>query len=355
MIDDIDLTLALDSSATLVTSRMTARRNPAVAEAGDLVLDGSHEIELVSITIGNRQLGYDEYRRDGDCLTIPGIGEQAFIEITGRVAPDRNTALEGLYVSDGIFCTQCEAQGFRRITFFPDRPDVMSRFRVRLEGDKNREPILLAGGNPVECGDLPDNRHYAVFDDPFPKPCYLFAAVGGDLDLIEDRFITMTGRSVALKIFVDKGNAPKASHAMSSLKAAMAWDEKVYGREYQLEVFNIVAVQNFNMGAMENTGLNIFNAKYVLASPETATDTDFAGVEGVIAHEYFHNWTGNRVTVRDWFQLSLKEGLTVFRDQEFSADQGNRTVKRLQDVDRLRRAQFPEDAGPTAHPIRPDS
>jgi aminopeptidase N len=355
LIEELELTLALDPAATLVTSRMVVTKNPAATMRVPLQLDRGKGLELVSVKIGNATLEEGDYVLDEDKLSLGDVGDRAIVEIVTRVAPNRNTELEGLYVSNGIFCTQCEAEGFRRITFYPDRPDVMAKMRVRVEGDKAKEPILLAGGNPVEAGDLSDGRHYVIYDDPYPKSAYLFAAVGGDLDFIEDSFTTMSGRTVALKIFVNKGNAGKAGHAMASLKAAMAWDEKVYGREYQLDVFNIVAVHDFNMGAMENTGLNIFNAKYVLADAETATDMDFMNVEGVIAHEYFHNWSGNRVTVRDWFQLSLKEGFTVYRDQEFSADMNDRTVKRIEEVERLMRAQFPEDAGPTAHPIRPDT
>ena len=269
------------------------------------------------------------------------------LEIVTEIDPAANTALEGLYVSDGIFCTQCEAQGFRHITFYPDRPDVMAPFRVRIEGDRAAQPILLAGGNVLETGDLPDSRHYAVFEDPFPKPCYLFAVVAGDLDHIADSFTTMSGREVRLGIYTDKGEAGKAKHAMIALKASMAWDEKVYGREYHLDVFSIVAVQKFNMGAMENTGLNIFNAAYVLADADTATDTNLGLIEAVIAHEYFHNWSGNRVTCRDCFQLTLKEGFTVFRDHQFSSDLNDRAVTRLNHVDSLKSRQFAEDAGPT--------
>ena len=355
LVGEVEMTIALDESATLVTTRSQFARNPVARDSKPLVLDGGPNVELVSVAIGNRLLETHEYSRENGKLTLGDVGDQATVEIVTHIAPNRNTDFEGLYVSNGTFCTQCEAEGFRRITFYPDRPDVMAKFRVRLEGDKARQPVLLAGGNPVGQGDLPGGRHYAVFDDPFPKPAYLFAVVGGDLDHVEDSFTTMAGRQVALRIFVNKGQAAKAHHAMKAIKDSMAWDERVYGREYQLQVFNVVAVHDFNMGAMENTGLNVFNAKYVLADAETATDTDFANIEGVIAHEYFHNWSGNRVTVRDWFQLSLKEGFTVYRDQEFSADMNNRLVKRIAEVDSLKRRQFVEDAGPTAHPIRPDT
>jgi aminopeptidase N len=272
-----------------------------------------------------------------------------------EIAPSANTKLMGLYESNGLLCTQCEAEGFRRITFFPDRPDVLSRYSVRMEADKDRFPVLLANGDPVDKGDCPGGRHYALWRDPFPKPCYLFAMVAGDLVANRDIFTTRSGRDVELGIWVRADDLPKTEHAMASLKASMAWDERVYGREYDLAIFNIVAVSDFNFGAMENKGLNIFNSRYILADAETATDADFDAIAGVVAHEYFHNWSGNRVTCRDWFQLSLKEGFTVFRDQQFSADQGSPAVKRIEDVRALRAAQFPEDAGPLAHPIRPES
>ena len=269
--------------------------------------------------------------------------------------PQSNTALSGLYVSGGNFCTQCEPEGFRRITYFIDRPDVMARYTTTIRAEKARYPVLLANGNPVERGAVDARRHWAKWVDPHPKPSYLFALVAGDLVAVEDRFTTRSGKEVALAIWVRRGDEDKCGHAMASLKKAMRWDEEVFGLEYDLDVFNIVAVSDFNMGAMENKGLNIFNTRYVLAKPETATDTDYQNIESVIAHEYFHNWTGNRVTCRDWFQLSLKEGLTVFRDQEFSADQGSRAVRRIGDVRTLRAIQFPEDDGPLAHPVRPDS
>ena len=277
------------------------------------------------------------------------------LETEVTIAPEANTALEGLYRSSSMFCTQCEPEGFRKITWYPDRPDVMARFRVRIEADKSKYPVLLSNGNPAAEGELPDGRHYAEWDDPFPKPSYLFALVAGDLRFIEGGHTTPTGRDVRLRIYVEPENIDKCEHALRSLVNAMRWDEDKYGREYDLDVYNIVAVNDFNMGAMENKGLNIFNSKFVLAKPDTATDQDYLGIEGVIAHEYFHNWTGNRITCRDWFQLSLKEGFTVFRDQEFSADMGARGVKRIDDVRLLRAHQFAEDAGPMAHPIRPAS
>jgi aminopeptidase N len=290
-----------------------------------------------------------------ESLTIRGVPDAFTLELVGSVAPDANKALTGLYASGDMLCTQCEAEGFRHITWFLDRPDVMARYRTTLRADPRAYPVLLANGNCVERGALPDGRHFATWEDPFPKPSYLFALVAGNLARVEDRFATMSGREVALHIFVAHDHVDQTAHAMESLKRAMRWDEEVYGREYDLDVYMIVAVRDFNMGAMENKGLNVFNAKYVLARTDTATDTDFQNIEAVVAHEYFHNWSGNRVTCRDWFQLSLKEGFTVFRDQEFSSDVGVRAQKRIQDVQRLWAAQFPEDAGPTAHPVRPDA
>ncbi len=348
--------LALDfdlhEHETIVRARIDIVR--AAGSTGPLVLDG-RKVELVSIARDGRPLSPADYSRDDEHLTIAKIGDEAVLDITTRIDPAANTSLDGLYRSSGNFCTQCEPEGFRKITYYLDRPDVMAPMTVRLAADRAACPVLLAGGNPTGSGDLPDGRHYAVWDDPFPKSSYLFALVAGNLAHISDSFVTMSGRKVALGIYAAASDLDKLDHAMHSLKAAMAWDERSYGREYQLDVFNIVAVADFNMGAMENTGLNIFNTKYVLASPDTATDVDYAGVEGVIGHEYFHNWSGNRVTCRDWFQLSLKEGLTVFRDQQFSAEMSGAAVKRIAEVDRLRRAQFPEDSGPTAHPIRPDA
>ena len=280
---------------------------------------------------------------------------RATVETEVEINPAANTKLMGLYASNGMLCTQCEAEGFRRITFFPDRPDVLSKYRVRMEGDAAAFPVLLSNGNRVAAGEAANGRHWAEWEDPFPKPCYLFALVAGDLQANRDSFTTMSGRKVDLAIWVREADLPKTQHAMDSLKLAMAWDEKVYGREYDLDQFNIVAVSDFNMGAMENKSLNIFNSAYVLADQETATDADFDNIARVVAHEYFHNWSGDRVTCRDWFQLSLKEGFTVFRDQSFSADVGSAAVKRIEDVRVLRAAQFPEDQGPLAHPVRPDS
>ncbi|HEX8262190.1 MAG TPA: aminopeptidase N, partial [Allosphingosinicella sp.] len=296
-----------------------------------------------------------EARIEGEKLTLPLTAGSASVETVVELAPRSNTQLMGLYESGGILCTQCEAEGFRRITPFPDRPDVLSRFRVRMIADKALYPVLLSNGDPVGAGELQDGRHWAEWDDPFPKPSYLFALVAGDLAANRDSFTTRSGRRIDLGIWVREPDLAKTEHAMASLKAAMKWDEDVYGREYDLAVFNIVAVADFNFGAMENKGLNIFNSRFILADPETATDQDFDAVAGVVAHEYFHNWSGNRVTCRDWFQLSLKEGFTVFRDQMFSADMGSAAVKRIEDVRLLRASQFPEDAGPLAHPVRPDS
>jgi aminopeptidase N len=355
LVDTIDLHFELDPKRTRVRARLQVRANPdRPGRPEALRLDG-RQLELLDIWLDDRQLAAGEYAVDNEGLTLPGVPEQFTLETLVVINPDANTALEGLYRASAIFCTQCEAQGFRKITYYPDRPDVMARYTTTLVGDRDSTPVLLANGNLTARGVLEDGRHYAVFDDPFPKPSYLFAMVAGRLTAIEDRFITMSGRPVGLQIFVEERNRYKCEHAMLSLKKAMRWDEETYGLEYDLDEYKVVAVDDFNMGAMENKGLNIFNSKYVLARPETATDADYQGIEGVIAHEYFHNWTGNRVTCRDWFQLSLKEGLTVFRDQEFSADMGSRAVKRISDVRLLRNAQFPEDAGPMAHPVRPES
>jgi aminopeptidase N len=355
LVDAVDLHVELDPVRTRVRSRLKIRANSALGcPPGDLFLNG-RQLSLLQVSLDGRELAAGDYRLNDEGLVIPNVPEVFSLETLLEVNPDANTALEGLYRASGIFCTQCEAQGFRKITFFPDRPDVMSRFTTTLVGERAVAPVLLANGNLVDSGVLGDGRHYATFTDPFPKPSYLFAMVAGPLVVVEDRFTTMSGRDVALQLFVEERNRYKCDHAMASLKNAMRWDETTYGLEYDLDEYKIVAVDDFNMGAMENKGLNVFNSKYVLASPETATDTDYQGIEGVIAHEYFHNWTGNRVTCRDWFQLSLKEGLTVFRDQEFSADMGSRAVKRISDVRLLRNVQFPEDAGPMAHPVRPES
>ena len=355
LIDAVALTFRLAAAETQVTATLELRRNPAATRGdGSLRLDGEG-LALEGIALDGRDLATHEYAVDDEALTLFQVPDQFHLETRVRIHPDQNTALEGLYLSNGMLCTQCEAQGFRRITYFLDRPDVMARFAVSLEADRGLYPVLLANGNPAGTEDLPDGRHRACWDDPFPKPSYLFALVAGDLSRVSDRFRTASGRKVALNIWVEPENLDKCGHAMRALKNAMGWDEDRYGREYDLDVYNIVAVSHFNMGAMENKGLNIFNAKAVLASPDTATDQDFQWVEGVIAHEYFHNWSGNRVTCRDWFQLSLKEGFTVFRDQEFSADRGSRGVKRIADVRMLRARQFAEDSGPLAHPVRPES
>ncbi|MEN8176696.1 MAG: aminopeptidase N, partial [Pseudomonadota bacterium] len=320
----------------------------------ELHLDGEG-LELVAVALDGRLLAPHAYQLEPDALRIGEVPDRFVLDTEVEIAPESNTALEGLYRSSGMFCTQCEAEGFRKITYFLDRPDVMGTFTTTIEADRELFPVLLSNGNPVSSDVLPDGRHRAVWHDPYPKPCYLFALVAGDLAQVRDSYTTASGRAVDLRIYTEAENIDKVDHAMRALKNAMAWDEDRYGREYDLEVYNIVAVNDFNMGAMENKGLNIFNSKYVLAHRDTATDGDFQGVEGVIAHEYFHNWTGNRITCRDWFQLSLKEGLTVFRDQEFSADMGARGVKRIDDVRFLRAHQFAEDAGPMAHPVRPDS
>jgi aminopeptidase N len=348
----VELDFRLDPSRTRVRSRMSLER--IGGEDQPLVLYGQ-DLTLVSLALDGRPLPKGAWRQEGEQLWVHGLPERCKLTVETEIRPEANTALEGLYVSGGNFCTQCEAEGFRRITWFPDRPDVMAVYTVRIEADKTACPVLLSNGNPLESGDLPEGRHYAVWHDPFPKPSYLFALVAGDLACREDRFVTRSGREVALRIYVQHHNLDKCDHAMRSLSKAMRWDEETFGREYDLDIYMIVAVDDFNMGAMENKGLNIFNSKYVLARPDTATDDDFVAIESVIAHEYFHNWSGNRVTCRDWFQLSLKEGLTVFRDQEFTADQSLRAVKRIDDVQRLRSLQFPEDAGPMAHPVRPQS
>jgi len=356
LVHSIDLYIDLDDTKTLVTAKQIISRNPEVTGSSSEFFLNGENLELVSIKIEGQPLKASQYHLKSDGLTLLDVpGKRFLLEIVTRVNPKANTALEGLYLSDGMYCTQCEAQGFRKITFFPDRPDVMAVFTTTIVADKERYPVLLSNGNPVESGDLLNNRHWIKWHDPFKKPSYLFALVGGKLDCLEDRFTTASGRPVTLRIFVEPQDLDKCLHAMVSLKNSMKWDELEYGREYDLDLYMIVAVSHFNMGAMENKGLNIFNSKYVLARPDTATDSDYEHVEGVIAHEYFHNWTGNRITCRDWFQLSLKEGFTVFRDQEFSADRNSRAVKRIDEVNMLRTRQFAEDAGPLAHPVRPES
>ena len=355
LVEQVDLDFDLGEEETRVGARLVVQRNPD-RHGGDGVLELYGErLELLALHLDGRDLRPEEYDLDAGVLRIPQVPQRFELETRVSIRPQDNTELEGLYRSGGLFCTQCEAEGFRRITFFPDRPDVMARFTTSISADQTRYPVLLSNGNLMERRDLGNGRHRVSWLDPFPKPSYLFALVAGDLRCIEDSFTTASGREVKLQIYVEPENVDKCAHAMRSLRKAMAWDERRYGREYDLDIYMIVAVNDFNMGAMENKGLNIFNSKYVLARPETATDRDFQGIEGVIAHEYFHNWTGNRITCRDWFQLSLKEGLTVFRDQEFSADMGSRGVKRIEDVRLLRAHQFAEDAGPMAHPVRPDS
>jgi aminopeptidase N len=351
-VEQVRLLVSLEPSATTVVSRLTMRRTGEAAEP--LRLDGE-KLTLKRIELNGRALGGDEFVVDGDGLTIGKPGEAFDLEIETEICPEGNTELSGLYMSAARFCTQCEAEGFRRITYYPDRPDMLAPFFVRIEAEKSSYPHLLSNGNPGARGELPAGRHFAEWDDPHPKPSYLFALVGGDFDVLEDSFTTMSGRRVRLTINVEKGDAPRAAYAMRSLKRAMAWDEDVFGREYDLDVFQIVAVRDFNFGAMENKGLNIFNSAYVLADGDTATDADFEAIESIVAHEYFHNWTGNRITCRDWFQLCLKEGLTVYRDQEFTKAMRSPAVSRIKDVIRLRARQFPEDAGPLAHPVRPDS
>ncbi|HEX6144241.1 MAG TPA: aminopeptidase N, partial [Geminicoccaceae bacterium] len=357
LVDRIALDFDLDPEATVVGARLEVRRNPGAEgaeRAAPLILDGE-ELELIEVRLNDQLLPGARYRLDGERMAIEGVPDHAVVETRVRIGPAANTRLEGLYVSNGIFCTQCEPEGFRRITFFPDRPDVMSRYRVRIAGPSASLPVMLSNGNLIRTEEIGDGRHAALWEDPFPKPSYLFALVAGDLARIPDRFVTRSGRDVLLEIYTEHQHADKCAHAMASLKKAMKWDEDRFGLEYDLDRFMIVAISDFNMGAMENKGLNVFNTKYVLAKPATATDVDYMGIESVVAHEYFHNWTGNRVTCRDWFQLSLKEGLTVFRDEEFTSDLHSRPVKRIEDVRRLRAAQFPEDAGPLAHPIRPES
>ncbi|HET6420403.1 MAG TPA: aminopeptidase N [Geobacteraceae bacterium] len=354
-VETVELRFELGEESTRVHSRLEIAGNYNRGErARPLVLVGQ-ELRLISVALDGRVLADSEFLVDDESLTIPDVPWKFTIEIETEIRPQENTSLEGLYKSSGNFCTQCEAEGFRKITYFPDRPDVMSRYTTTIVADRIRYPVLLSNGNLVKQGELDDGRHFAKWQDPFRKPSYLYALVAGDLVKIEDFFVTRSGRRVSLRIYVQEHNASKCGHAMESLKKAMKWDEEAYGREYDLDTYMIFAADDFNFGAMENKGLNIFNSKYVLARPETATDADFQAIEDIIGHEYFHNWTGNRITCRDWFQLSLKEGLTIFRDQEFSADMGSRAVKRIADVRLLRARQFPEDAGPLAHPVRPES
>ena len=357
LIDTVGLVVVLDESDTRIVSKLQVRKN---SDSNDLEMPlelVGESLILDSVRLDGKALKSDRYQVTREMLILPVVPQERYftLEIETRTNPRANTAFEGLYLSNGMFCTQCEAQGFRRITYYLDRPDVMSVFTTTLIADKSRFPTLLSNGNKVAQGELKHNRHWVKWEDPFKKPAYLFALVGGRLECIEDTHTTPSGRMIDLKIYVEGHDLDKCDHAMRSLKKAMSWDEQTYGREYDLNLYMIVAVGHFNMGAMENKGLNVFNTKYVLARPDTATDADYEHIEGVIGHEYFHNWTGNRITCRDWFQLSLKEGLTVFRDQEFTADQTSRGVKRINDVNMLRTHQFAEDAGPLAHPVRPEA
>ncbi|HWV08919.1 MAG TPA: aminopeptidase N, partial [Pseudomonas sp.] len=355
LIDETHLTFELFEDHTLVHAQLVMRRNPAAGGGlPRLQLDGQ-QLELLAVSLDGTELGAGDYQLDDDHLSLQPAAASFVVDTSVRIHPESNTALEGLYKSGTMFCTQCEAEGFRKITYYLDRPDVMSKFTTTLSAEQHRYPVLLSNGNPIASGPEEGGRHWATWEDPFMKPAYLFALVAGDLWCVEDSFTTMSQREVALRIYVEPENIDKCQHAMDSLKKSMRWDEEVYGREYDLDIFMIVAVNDFNMGAMENKGLNIFNSSCVLAKAETATDAAHQRVEAVVAHEYFHNWSGNRVTCRDWFQLSLKEGFTVFRDAEFSADMNSRTVKRIEDVAYLRTHQFAEDAGPMAHPVRPDA
>ncbi len=354
-IDTVDLKFDLNEDKTVVCAQIDFYRNIEHQEKDlPLVLNGI-DLKLLSLKIDEEEIGKSRFFIDGELLTIKDLPEKFRLEIINEIKPQENTSLEGLYRANNVFCTQNEPEGFRKITYFPDRSDVMAKYTTTITADKEKYPTLLSNGNKVASGDLENGRHYVKWLDPFKKPSYLYALVAGDFDMLEDYFTTCSGREVLLQIYVDKGNKDKSVHAMTSLKESMKWDEGVYGLEYDLDIYMIVAVDSFNMGAMENKGLNIFNSALVLARPETATDADYKRIEGVIGHEYFHNWTGNRVTCRDWFQLTLKEGLTVYRDQNFSADMGSSVVQRIEDVWILRQSQFPEDAGPNAHPIRPPS
>ncbi|MEP9350354.1 aminopeptidase N [Xanthobacter sp. KR7-225] len=356
LVDKVDLDFALHPTQTRVTAKLALRRNPKGSAGAPVILEGDG-LTLVRLALDGVPLAGTSFEASPERLTLRHPPADAFtLEIETLVDPTANTQLMGLYRTSNNYCTQCEPEGFRRITYFPDRPDVLAVYTTRIEAEKDEAPILLGNGNLVASGPvLGTSRHFAVWHDPWPKPSYLFALVGGRLAKVADSFTTASGRPVELGIYVEEGKEVRAGYAMDALKRSMRWDETAFGREYDLDVFNIVAVSDFNMGAMENKGLNVFNDKYVLASPQTATDADYSGIEGVIAHEYFHNWTGNRITCRDWFQLCLKEGLTVFRDQEFSSDQRSRPVKRIADVRMLKAAQFTEDSGPLAHPVRPET
>ena len=354
-IEKVDLKFELSETATIVTATMVGHKNAGSEDQNSILKLNGENQRLVSLKLNETFLNNDDFELDGGVLTFKVSANDFQVIVVSEINPSDNKALEGLYLSDGIFCTQCEPEGFRRITFFPDRPDILSIYTTTIIADKGNYPILLSNGNVIGAGNLSGGRHFMTWHDPFPKPSYLFALVGGNLDCLEDSFTTKSGRLVTLKILVEPGNKPKSYFAMECLKKAMKWDEDRFGLEYDLDLFMIVAVSHFNMGAMENKGLNIFNSRYILADNLTATDSDFQRIEEIIAHEYFHNWTGNRVTCRDWFQLSLKEGLTVFRDQEYTSDMYSRGLKRINDVKLLRAVQFPEDASPTSHPVRPDA
>lgn len=358
LIHTANLNFSLDEHRTRVVSRLSLIRNPESLTPNTTLVLAGENLQLIRVVLNDdRVLSETEYQLTPESLIIYDVPQQRpfTLLIENEINPKANTALEGLYLSNGMFCTQCEAEGFRKITYFLDRPDVMAKFTTTLVANKDRYPVLLSNGNKIACGESENGLHWVTWEDPFKKPCYLFALVAGQLECLEDSHTTASGRQVSLQIFVEKHDIDKCAHAMQSLKNAMTWDEEVYGREYDLDLYMIVAVSHFNMGAMENKGLNIFNTKFVLARPDTATDSDYEHIEGVIGHEYFHNWTGNRITCRDWFQLSLKEGFTVFRDQEFSGDRSSKAVKRIEDVNMLRTRQFAEDAGPLAHPVRPDA
>ena len=352
LVPEVSLDFALGLDATTVRARLSVRRNPS-GDGQETMRFSGDGIAARCVQVDGRES--NKWRMDGDDLLIDLAGDSHEIEIETAINPAANSQLMGLYASGGMLCTQCEAEGFRRITFFPDRPDVLSVYRVRMSGDKTAFPVLLSNGNCTDSGEGAEGTHWAQWHDPWPKPAYLFALVAGKLVANRSSFTTCGGRKVELNIWVRPGDESRTHHAMASLIASMKWDEEAFGREYDLDLYNVVAVSDFNMGAMENKGLNVFNTRYVLADPETATDADYDAIEAVIGHEYFHNWSGNRVTCRDWFQLSLKEGFTVLRDQLFSAAMGSEAVKRIEDVRVLRSAQFPEDSGPLAHPIRPDA
>lgn len=352
-VNQLDIYFDISSEVTIVRAEMEFQLRDGISESQDIVLNGS-DLQLISLSLNDRPLSADDYVIEGESLTISDAPPLSVLKTEVKIHPAKNLALEGLYLSGDFLLTQCEAQGFRKITWFPDRPDVMTAYRVTMEADRSEFPVLLSNGNRADAGELAGGRHWVRWEDPFPKPSYLFALVAGDLELVEDHFTTRSGRDVVLRIYVEAENLARCEHAMESLINAMRWDEERFDLEYDLNIYHIVATNDFNMGAMENKSLNIFNSKYVLAQPDTATDADYQGIEGVIGHEYFHNWTGNRVTCRDWFELTLKEGLTVFRDEEFSADMQSRAVKRIRVIRDLRGRQFPEDDGPMSHPIRPD-